>query len=114
MAGGGELFPNVSANFSTTQIKTTGATFGGGFPGSVYTLHNASVSVAYGLDVFGGTRRAIEELEAQEDLQRWQLEAAYISLTANVVTAAVQEASLRGQVAATVKIVEEEKMFSIF
>ncbi len=107
-AGGGLLFPTVSGSFSTTRQKTSGASFGGAFPGSVFTLHNASVSVSYGLDVFGGTRRAIEELEAQEDYQRYQLQATYISLTANVVTAAVQEASLRGQIAATRAIVEED------
>jgi len=60
------------------------------------------------LDVFGGTRRQIEALTAQTDYQRFQLEAAYLSLTANVVTAAVTEASLRAQIAATKEIIEIE------
>jgi NodT family efflux transporter outer membrane factor (OMF) lipoprotein len=107
-AGGGLLFPTATGDFSTTRQKTSSASTGGRFPGSVYTLHNASVKVSYGLDIFGGARRAIEELQAQEDMQRFQLEAAYLSLTANVVTAAVQEASLRGQIAATRAIIEEE------
>jgi NodT family efflux transporter outer membrane factor (OMF) lipoprotein len=107
-AGEGNLFPTVSGDFSSTRQKTSGASSGGNFPGSIYTLHNASVSVSYGLDVFGGTRRAIEGLEAARDYQSFQLEAARLSLTANVVTAAVKEASLRGQIAATKKLVEEQ------
>jgi NodT family efflux transporter outer membrane factor (OMF) lipoprotein len=108
-AGGGLLFPTVSGSFTNSRQKISGANNGGQFPGTIYSLHNASVSVSYGLDLFGGTRRAIEELEAQEDAQRFQLQATYISLTANVVTAAVQEASLRGQIAATRAIVGEEE-----
>lgn len=107
-AGTGALFPTVSAGFDTTRQKTSGAAFGGSFPGFLYTLHTASVSVSYGLDLFGGTRRGIEELEAGADYQRFQLEAAYLSLTGNVVTTAVNEASLRGQIAATKKILAEE------
>ena len=35
------------------------------------------------------------------EYQRFELEATYLTLTANVVTAAIQEASLRGQIEAT-------------
>ena len=45
------------------------------------------------------TRRQIESLAAQADYQRFQLEATYLTLTSNLVVAAVQEASLRGQIA---------------
>lgn len=108
-AGEGSLFPTVSGDLGSSRQKTAGAAYGGDFPGAIYTLHNASVSVAYGLDLFGGVRRQIEELEAQADYQRFELEAARLTLTANVVTTAVQEASLRGQIAATQKIVEDEQ-----
>jgi NodT family efflux transporter outer membrane factor (OMF) lipoprotein len=37
------------------------------------------------------------------------LEATYLALTANVVTAAVQEASLRGQIAATLELITDER-----
>jgi outer membrane protein TolC len=59
-------------------------------------------------DVFGGTRRQIESLAAQAEYQRFQLEAAYLTLTSNVVVAAVQEASLRGQIAATQDIIKDQ------
>ena len=64
--------------------------------------------MSYAPDVFGGTRRQIESLAAQAEYQRFQLEAAYLTLTSNVVVAAVQEASLRGQIAATQDIIKDQ------
>jgi NodT family efflux transporter outer membrane factor (OMF) lipoprotein len=113
-AGNSELFPTVSAGFSSERQQTTAASNGGVFPGYIYTLHNASVSVSYGLDIFGGTRRAIEGLQAQTDAARFQTEASYLTLTSNVVTAAIQEASLREQIQATREIIaDQEKVLKI-
>ena len=95
------LYPSATASFTTTRQKTTGASNGGKFQGSIYTLHNASVGVSYGIDLFGGSRRSIEGLEAQQESLRFQREATYLSLTGNLVTAAIQEASLRGQIEST-------------
>jgi NodT family efflux transporter outer membrane factor (OMF) lipoprotein len=107
-AGQATFFPAVNGGFNSTRQKISGAEYGGGFPSSTYNLYNASVNVSYGIDVFGSLRRQVEELEAQQDYQRFQLEATYLSLTANVVTAAIQEASLRGQIDATHEILNEE------
>jgi NodT family efflux transporter outer membrane factor (OMF) lipoprotein len=68
---------------------------------SVFNLHTAQLSIAYAPDVFGGMRRSVESAQAQAEAQRFQVEAAYLTLTTNVVVAAVQAASLRGQIAAT-------------
>jgi NodT family efflux transporter outer membrane factor (OMF) lipoprotein len=65
-----------------------------------FKLHTAQVTVSYVFDVWGQNRRTVESLEAQTDQQRYQLEAAYLALTSNVVAAAIQEATLRGQVVA--------------
>jgi len=67
------------------------------------------VGVSYGLDLFGGTRRYIEELQAQADMALFQKEAVYLTLTSNVVTAAIQEASLREQIKATQAIIDEQE-----
>jgi NodT family efflux transporter outer membrane factor (OMF) lipoprotein len=61
------------------------------------------------LDVFGGNRRQIESAQAQADSQRYELEAAYLTLTSNVVAAAIQEASLRAQIEANEAIVRSER-----
>jgi NodT family efflux transporter outer membrane factor (OMF) lipoprotein len=73
-----------------------------------YDLYSAQLNVSYTPDVFGLNRRQVESLEAQAAIQRFQLEAAYITLATNVVSAAIAEASLRGQIAATKEIISEE------
>ena len=64
---------------------------------------------AYVADVFGGTRRQVEALAAEEESQRFQLEAAYLTLTANLVAVVVTEASLRGETAATEEIINIQR-----
>jgi NodT family efflux transporter outer membrane factor (OMF) lipoprotein len=97
----GALLPSLSGTYEAQRNRSTLAQFG--LPGSgayYYTLNNAQVNVSYTIDAFGGIRRQIEALQAQADYARYSLEASYLALTANVVTAAVSEASLRAQVAA--------------
>lgn len=109
LAGEGSLFPQVSASASPTRQVTSLATQGESGNTSPYNLYNASVSVTYVLDAWGGTRRQVEALQAQADYQRYQLEATYLSLTANVVTAAISDASLRAQIDATNDIIKSEQ-----
>ena len=63
-----------------------------------FSLFNASVSVTYTLDLFGGNRRALEGLKAKIDYEGFELEAARQTLAANVVSAAVRQASLHAQI----------------
>src|SRR5208337_1654763 len=84
----GVFFPGVEASFNPTRQKTAGVLSSPLANGNnVYSLHTAQVAVAYAPDVFGGTRRQVESLKAQADLQRYQLEAAYLTLTSSVVAA---------------------------
>ncbi len=107
-AAQGALFPQLSGSASTTREQISGASFG--FPGltPLFTFNTATVNVSYLLDIWGATRRQIESTEAQAEYERFELEASYLTLTSNVVAAVVQEASLRGQIAATHEIVEIE------
>jgi NodT family efflux transporter outer membrane factor (OMF) lipoprotein len=105
-AQAGKLLPTVDANASAERQQFSPAEFGGTGSPSLFNLYQASVNVAFAPDVFGGQRRQIESVEAQAEYQRFELEAAYLTLTANVVTAAVQEASLRGQIEATKDIIK--------
>jgi NodT family efflux transporter outer membrane factor (OMF) lipoprotein len=104
----GAFFPTAVVSYSPTRNKTaTGVTFTAASSGSpFFTLHTAQVVVTYAPDVFGGTRREVESLATTAEFQRFQLEAAYLTLTSNVVAAAVQEASLRGQIAETEEIIK--------
>jgi NodT family efflux transporter outer membrane factor (OMF) lipoprotein len=109
-AGRGSFFPSISGTYEGERAKTSGAEFGVPALGSsLYTLNQATVSVAYTLDTFGGIRRQVESLSAQAEYEQFALEASYLSLTANIVTAAVTEASLRAQIAATEDIARSEQ-----
>lgn len=97
---GSLAYPSVTGQLGATRQHASALQTG--VPGgSVYNLYNASVNVSYTPDVFGGTKRTLESAQAGIDYQRYQLEATYLSLTANVVTTAIREASLRAQLKAT-------------
>src|SRR6202166_2663663 len=106
----GSFFPSVTGSYQAERKKASGEQFG--LPGAgsfLYTLNSASVNVSYTLDAFGGIRRQVEALRAQADYAQFALEAAYLSLTANIVTAAVMEASLRAQITATEDIAQSQQ-----
>jgi NodT family efflux transporter outer membrane factor (OMF) lipoprotein len=107
-AQAGKLLPSVDANSSAERQQFSPSEFGGAGSPSIFNLYQASVNVSYAPDVFGGTRRQIEATAALADYQRFELEASYLTLTSNVVTAVVQEASLRGQIEATLDIIKAE------
>ncbi len=107
----GVFFPQVNASASTTRQKISGAAFGNPNSQQIFTLTTGSLSVAYGFDFFGGERRQLESTEAQAEYQRHQLEAAYLTISSNVVAAAIQEASLRLQIAATQEIIQDQGQF---
>lgn len=107
-AGEGALFPTANVSLQAERERISGASFG--LPGerATFSLITPMLNVSYAPDVFGGTRRQIESLAAQAEYQRFQLEATYLTLTSNVVVAAIQEASLRGQIAATEDIIRDQ------
>ncbi len=106
----GAYYPAVLANVSSARQQDALGSIASPLSSgaALYSLHTAQVDVAYAPDLFGANRRQVESLMAQAQAQRFQLEAAYLSLTSNVVVAAVQEAALRGQITATQKIVDLE------
>jgi NodT family efflux transporter outer membrane factor (OMF) lipoprotein len=107
---GGLLLPALDATGTATRERQPGAAFGQpGAPAFIFNLFDASVGVTYRLDLFGASRRQVEALHAQADYQRWQLEAARLTLADNVVTTAVNISSLHGQVAALTDIVASER-----
>jgi NodT family efflux transporter outer membrane factor (OMF) lipoprotein len=74
-----------------------------------YNFHTAQATVNYNPDVFGGNRRQVESLDAQREAQRFNLEAAYMTLASNVVAAVIQEASIRDQLDAVHAILDASR-----
>ncbi len=118
-AGVGGLFPAFTAQFSAQRGSGAGffssnasnsTVTGSNVPtGSVFTLLNAGVNVAYILDIFGGMRREIEALQSQVDYQYFEWRAAYLSLTGNIVTTAIAMASLQTQIEVTQQLIWEQE-----
>lgn len=127
----GAFWPTVNASYAPSRTKIA-ANLGGNSPGVqgdgsvisttvhtpaaqggtgpynapvTYTFHTAQLTVGYTADVFGANRRQVEALGAQADYQALQLEAAYTTLAANLVGAAIQEALLREQIALTQELI---------
>ncbi len=107
----GTKYPQVDLGGSVNTVGVTPDAFGSNqlsqnlastFP---LTLGLASVSVSYSLDLFGRNRHELESLGATVDYERFQLEAARQMLAGNIVTTAIQEASLRAQIEATEALV---------
>jgi NodT family efflux transporter outer membrane factor (OMF) lipoprotein len=106
----GVFYPQVGANFNPIGGRTAADVSPVlSTPQQYYSLETTQLVISYSPDVFGVNRRNLESLEAQTESQRFQLEATYLTVTTNVVNAAVQEASLRAQIEATKKIIAIEK-----
>jgi NodT family efflux transporter outer membrane factor (OMF) lipoprotein len=108
LAGQGALYPSVGVGLNEQGQQFSGAQFGQPGLSAVFNITTASVNVSYVPDIWGGIHRQIESLNAQTEFQRFELEATYMTLTSNIVAAAVQEASLRAQIAATQDIISVE------
>jgi NodT family efflux transporter outer membrane factor (OMF) lipoprotein len=127
----GLYFPTVAAGFQAERVKVAGNNTQSsslGIQGNgenlgqppqpavplYYQFYTAGLNVGFVPDVFGANRRQVESLAAQTDAQRFALEATFVTLASNVVGAAIQEASLRAQIAATRQIIEaDEKALQI-
>lgn len=97
----GSFFPQISASASGERERNA---LINPVP-SAYNVVSGSLSVSYTLDAFGGVRRQVEQLNAQAEYQRFELEATELTLVANVVNAAINEASLQAQIDTTQDIV---------
>jgi NodT family efflux transporter outer membrane factor (OMF) lipoprotein len=107
LAHRGSYFPAVTAGFSASRQKQA-QTLAPVPNANIfrYDLFTPQVSVSYSPDVFGLNRRTVESAKAQEEGTRYQMVAAYTTLTANVVVAAIQAASLQAQIDATRQLVD--------
>jgi len=107
LAQRGVYFPSVTGSFSATRQKQAGTL--APTPSSnayQYNLFTPQVSVSYSPDVFGLNRRTMESVKAQEQNVRFQMIAAYTTLTANVVVTAIQAAAVQAQIDATRQLVD--------
>lgn len=108
LAGHGTNYPSVSASVASSREQDP--------PGALapvpsnnaflYNLFTPQLSISYVPDLFGLNRRSVESLRAQEQSTRYQMIAAYTTLTSNVVAAAIQVASLQKQIEVTQRLID--------
>jgi NodT family efflux transporter outer membrane factor (OMF) lipoprotein len=102
LAQRGVYYPNVSASVAASRQKTAAELQPTPNSGALtFNLFVPQLNVSYDPDVFGLNQRTVESLNAQAEQARYALLATRITLTANVVAAAIQEASIKSQIAAT-------------
>lgn len=107
LAQRGAYYPSVAGTFSADHSKSSSEVSPVTATSSLYySLYTPQVGVSFVPDVFGLNRRTVESLQAQEQQARFALAATHITLSSNVVAAAIQEASLRAQIDATRQLIE--------
>ena len=106
LAQKGAFYPSVTGSFSPSRHKTSKELSPFTASGALYyNLYTPQVSVSYVPDVFGLNRRTVESLAAQAEQARFALAASHITLSSNLVAAALQEASLRAQIDAARQLI---------
>ena len=128
----GFFYPTVGANYAPSRTKLPGnlssnapgiqgdgsviagyqgtpASEGGTPPyngATIYNFQTAQFTVGFVPDVFGANRRAVESTVALANAQKYQLQAAYVTLASNIVAAAIQDALFRKQIAITKEMID--------
>lgn len=112
-AARGSLAPQIGFNASLAEEKESASAFGLSptvFPlPPDFNIFQLGPSASYDLDLFGGKRRGVEREAALADYQRDQLDAAYLTLTGETVSQAIQVAAIRAQLKAAAQIVDLDR-----
>jgi NodT family efflux transporter outer membrane factor (OMF) lipoprotein len=108
LARTGLKYPQVSLSAGVGR-QQYGQEFLGGF-GSIppFTYYSVGPAVSYTLDYTGGVARSVERQEALADIERYQLNAAYLTVTGNAVMQVLAIASARAQIATVDTILSED------
>ena len=104
-AGYGIFYPQLSASFQPTRQQFSPARFGAVTAPSIFNLYTLQATVGYVLDVFGGERRTVESLSAQVDVQYYNAQGTYLTLSGNIVNAMAAEASYQAEIETTEQMV---------
>jgi NodT family efflux transporter outer membrane factor (OMF) lipoprotein len=103
----GAFLPSVSATAGAQRTGTSALRAPSS--GATANLYSIGLSTSYNLDIFGGTRRAVEQQQALADFQRNELAAAYLTLTGSVVNEVLTIASTRLQITTTEELIASDR-----
>ena len=103
LAQAGSQYPQVGLTAGVGR-QQYGDQFLGGFRIPPYTYFAVGPTVSYTLDYTGGVARSVEQQYALAEVERHQLDAAYLTVTGQAVLQTLAIASARAQIA-TVEII---------
>ena len=109
----GGLFPQVDLGASAARQKISPSQFGlqklpAGFP-PIFNLFSIGPRVSYALDIFGETRRGIEEAGALAEAANYEVDAAYLTLTGQAVTEAFTIAEINAEIRTIEGIIADDQ-----
>lgn len=108
-AGNGLFYPQLDTAMKLERNRSAPALQGSLAPASVFNVATLEGSISYALDLFGGRRRTVEQLGALVDVQQQLRDAAYLTLTANVVNTCIARAGYLSQIRLTEQIIALEQ-----
>ena len=109
LAQAGTRYPQVDLTAGAGR-QQYGDEFLGGFAQiSPFTYFAIGPTVSYTLDYTGGVARGVEEQYALAEVERHQLDAAYLTVTGQAVMQALAIASARAQIAAVETILAQDR-----
>jgi NodT family efflux transporter outer membrane factor (OMF) lipoprotein len=106
----GPMYPQLDAVASIQRSRFGAPVLGPEaerFPN--FSAYAAGVQVSYDFDVFGGTRRLVENAVASARYEAMQRDAATLSVSGNVVLEALQIASLGAQIRVVEQIIVDDE-----
>jgi NodT family efflux transporter outer membrane factor (OMF) lipoprotein len=106
---GATRYPQVDGNLSAQRQRFNPAAMGQSDGAREFSLYNAGIGVRYTFDLAGGNRRALEALAARSDYQRFQLQGARLTLTANIAATAITQSALSMQMETLKKILASQE-----
>ncbi len=109
-ATSGQLAPQISLDGIAGKQKYGAALFGPiNMTIQPFSYYEIGPNFNLLLDVFGGTRRAIEKQQALANYQNYEFNASFLSLTGNIATTALTIATINKQIATINEIIRDDQ-----
>ena len=104
---GESYYPSVGLDLDARRLKISNVNIGSD-TGSTFSLYTAQANATYLLDFFGKQRRLVESVRAELDYQRYEMLAAYLTLTTNIAANYISIASIQSQIKTTLQLIQEQ------
>jgi NodT family efflux transporter outer membrane factor (OMF) lipoprotein len=105
----GDFLPYTGFSWTPTMQQTSGVLQSNLANNNyVYSLYTGQLFITYNLNAFGNLTRQQESLMGEVEKKHFELEAAYLTISSNLVNAVIQVAALRAQYSYIKKLVKAQ------